>query len=148
MGLVVEVGVNGGVIEAEVGTEVHQFEATIEEIFGERGGGSVGEGEEGDLGSGGGDSIHIGFDEANFRAGVSFESWENFGYFLPGIRTRGDGDDLGFGMAKDEAEEFQTGVSAGSDDRDFGDSRHLRKVVLCSGGMGKRESQGVRGEWL
>ena len=51
-------------------------------------------------------------------------------------------------MAEYESEEFQAGVSAGSDDRDFGISRHVGEVVLRGSRMGKRESHGVELEFL
>jgi len=91
----------------------------------------VREGEKSDFRACGCNGFHIWFHKTDASSGVAFETGEYVGHFFPGIGAGSDGDNLGIRMAKNEPEELKPRVAAGSDDRDFGNSRHLE--WLCDG---------------
>lgn len=123
--MIIKVGIDCRVIEAEVGAEIDDLESKGEEFFGKRSCSPVREGEEGKFSSGCGYGGHVGLNKGEFGSRVSFKSGKDLAHLFSRVRARGDGHYLGFGMAKDQAQELEAGVSASPDDRNFGGSRHL-----------------------
>jgi hypothetical protein len=121
MGVVVEFLVGGWVIETEVGAQVDDAEAALEEGGSVLVGDAVGEGEEGGIGPGGGDGIGFWCDEGEAGGGAALsEAGEDFGERAAGVLAGGEADEFGAGVAEEDAQEFDSGVSAGSEDGDFG----------------------------
>ena len=87
-------------------------------------------GQEGNLGTSCRDRFHVRLDETNLGAGMAFEPREDFGHFFPSIRAGSDGDNLGFWVAKNEAQKLQASIPARSNDRNFGNFRHQEGFAL------------------
>ncbi len=107
MCVIVELGVGFGRTEAEVGAEVYDAEALVEQRFGKGGGDAMREGEESDLGAGLFDEFDIGFDEGErIRWWDAAEAGELGAEELAGKGAGGDGDEFDAGVAQDEAKQL------------------------------------------
>lgn len=107
VGVIVELGVGFGRTEAEVGAEVDDAEALVEQRFGEGGGDAMREGEESDLGAGLFDEFDIGFDEGEGVGwGDAAEAGELGAEEFAGEGAGGDGDEFDAGVAQDEAKQL------------------------------------------
>ena len=140
MGFAVELGVGVDVFDAEIGAEIDDTEACLEEWGGELVRDAVGEGEEGGVCTGLDDCFGGGGDEEEFGAGDSGELGEDGGDGLSGVLAGGDGGEFGVGVAEEKANEFFAGVAAGSDDGDAG-------VGVHDGWEGRGE-RGMRGSGI
>jgi hypothetical protein len=107
VGVIVELGVGFGRTEAEVGAEVDDAEALVEEGFGKGGGDAVRESEESDLGAGLFDEFDIGLDEGEGVGwGDAAEAGELGAEEFASEGTGRDGDEFDAGVAQDEAKQL------------------------------------------
>ena len=151
MGFAVEFGVGVDVFDAEIGAEIDDFEAGLEEWGGEFVGDAVGEGEQGGVGARLDDCFGGGGDEEEFGAGDSGELGEDGGDGLAGVLAGGDGGEFGVRMAKEKANEFFARIAAGSDDGDAGIGVHDGWEVRRERGWrgsGNVVLEGVLGFWV
>ena len=107
VGVIVELGVGFGRTEAEVGAEVDDAEALVEEGFGKGSGDAVREREESDLGAGLFDEFDIGLDEGEgVRWGDAAEAGELGAEEFASEGAGSDGDEFDAGVAQDEAKQL------------------------------------------
>jgi hypothetical protein len=82
---------------------------------------AVRQGEEGGIGSGGGDGVGFRGDERETGRGAGLsEAREDFREWASGVLAGSEADEFGEGVAEEDAEEFDAGIPAGSEDGDFG----------------------------
>ena len=147
----VELGVGVDVFDAEIGAEIDDTEAGLEERGRELVRDAVGEGEEGGIGTGLDDCFGGGRDEEEFGAGDSGELGEDGGDGLAGVLAGGDGGEFGVRMAKEKVNEFFARIAAGSDDGDAGIGVHDGWEVRRERGWrgsGNVVLEGVLGFWV
>jgi hypothetical protein len=107
MGVIVELGVGFRRTEAEVGAEVDDAKALIEQRLGEGGGDAMREGEESDLGAGLFDEFDIGLDEGEgVDWGDAAEAGELGAEEFASEGAGRDGDEFDTGVAQDEAKQL------------------------------------------
>jgi hypothetical protein len=117
--MAVELQVAVGALESEVGAEVDEPSAALEQWNGEFGGDSVGERKKHEVGPVG-EVVDVGFGEAEvLGAGVAGEAGEHGGDTLARVLTRGNGGEVDVGMIEEAAHEFFAGITGGAD---YGDS--------------------------
>jgi hypothetical protein len=102
--VVVEVGVDRGVIETEVGAEIDDLEAVVQELTGIGSCRAVGQGKEGEGCPGGRHCGHVGFNESEFCPGMAVEAGKDLIDPLSGMGARGHRHHLGARVAEDQAQ--------------------------------------------
>ena len=115
-----------GAPQAEIGAEVDDLAALLQEGDREFRGDAVGQGEEDEpdlLGEQGG----VGLGEPDgFGPGMVAEFGKDLGERLPGVLARGDSGEFDMGMGEEQAHEFLAGITGGADDADFDGFAHLK----------------------
>ncbi len=92
--MLVELLIDRGIMDAEVGTQVDHFHAPRQQSGGNLRCDAVRQGEKGHLRSRGGDRIGIGRDEGQLGTGQSVVAGKQRCDRLPGFLTRGDGTEI------------------------------------------------------
>ena len=115
----VKVLIHGRALDAEIGAQVNDLAAELEQRHGEFGGDTVRQGQEHDLRLFG-QQFGFGFAEAErLGARMMGEFRKDLRQRLPGVLARGDGGQLGVRMRQQQPDQFLAGVTRRAHDGDF-----------------------------
>ncbi len=112
MRLAIEFLVNRGLPEAEVRTEVDDPDLPGQQLGRVGGGGPMGQGKEGDLGTAIGHRFHVRFHERQFAALKLGEPGKNLVDAFPGVGPGSCSSDLSTRMGQKKPDELHTGIAA------------------------------------
>lgn len=115
----VEIFIDGGAFQPEIGAQINHLATQLQERRGVFGGDAMRQREENNL-RGLGQRIGFGFGEAQgFGQGMIGEFGENLGDGLPGVLARGDDGEFDLRMMQEDSDQFFPGIAGGADDGNF-----------------------------